>query len=86
MQPLLRVLLLSSAFAITLSGCAILTSLRDPPKPGYDPRKTYCEVFQPIRWSKKDTDETIIEIKAHNEVWTITCGPISRPPQHSLPP
>ena len=86
MQPTLRVLLLSSAFATTLTGCATLTHLNAPTKPEYDPRLTFCQVFTPILWNKRDTDETLRQVKAHNDVWVTTCGPISRPPPKSLPP
>ena len=86
MQPTLRVLLLSSTFAMTLTGCASLTRLNDPIKPEYDPRKTFCQVFTPILWSKRDTDETLKQVKAHNDVWMVTCGPINKPPVKSLPP
>lgn len=28
----------------------------------------FCEVSEPIRWSEKDTPETIAQAKAHNAV------------------
>lgn len=35
---------------------------------------TLCEATQPIRWSRSDTDETIIQVKAHNAVWKSLCA------------
>ena len=33
-----------------------------------------CYAFEPIRWSKKDTDETIRQVKEHNAAWVAVCG------------
>lgn len=33
-----------------------------------------CDVFKPIRWSVKDTDDTIAAVKEHNAVWTVLCS------------
>ncbi|MEL6966017.1 MAG: hypothetical protein AAGM04_01435 [Pseudomonadota bacterium] len=33
-----------------------------------------CQAFEPIRWSKADTDETILAAKTHNTVWLSLCG------------
>lgn len=74
-----------ASFATILTGCALLTSLSGPKKPTYDPRPLMCQVFVPIHWSPKDTDDTIKEIKAHNAVWLDVCGPIVRPPEGALP-
>lgn len=35
-----------------------------------------CSAFEPIRWSKKDTDDTIRQAKEHNATWAAVCGPI----------
>jgi hypothetical protein len=32
-----------------------------------------CAAFEPIRWSKRDTDETIRQAKEHNAAWTALC-------------
>jgi hypothetical protein len=32
-----------------------------------------CSAFEPIQWSKKDTDETIRQVKEHNAAWTAIC-------------
>jgi len=79
-RALASIVILSS----TLSGCASLTSLSGP-KPKHDPVPVMCDVFQTISWNKKDTDQTIREVKAHNGVWMQLCGPIKRPAPPSLP-
>jgi hypothetical protein len=33
-----------------------------------------CSAFEPIRWSKKDTDDTIRQAKEHNAAWSAVCG------------
>jgi hypothetical protein len=35
---------------------------------------SFCELAQPIHWSKRDTDETIIEVKAHNAIGVKFCA------------
>lgn len=42
-----------------LTGCASLTSLSGT-------NTAACAVWQPISWSKKDTDQTITEVKINN--------------------
>ena len=32
-----------------------------------------CEIFQPVKWSKKDTLRTVEQIKEHNAVWRSIC-------------
>jgi hypothetical protein len=32
-----------------------------------------CSAFEPIRWSKKDTAETIRQVKEHNAAWSAVC-------------
>jgi hypothetical protein len=32
-----------------------------------------CSAFEPIRWSKKDTDDTILQVKEHNAAWAAIC-------------
>lgn len=54
----------------TLTGCAMMTGLSGTSASG-EPAKligraAFCDVAKPIRWSSKDTDETIIEAKEHN--------------------
>ncbi len=33
-----------------------------------------CAAFEPIRWSRRDTDETIRQAKEHNATWTALCN------------
>jgi len=42
--------------------------------PEVDPVKVACEVFRPITWSLRDTEDTIREVKAHNAAWKALCG------------
>jgi hypothetical protein len=44
---------------------------------GTDPRVSqllYCDGAKPIRWSSKDTDQTIREAKEQNAVGKAECG------------
>jgi hypothetical protein len=34
-----------------------------------------CSAFEPIRWSAKDTDETIRQVQGHNAAWSALCKP-----------
>jgi hypothetical protein len=33
-----------------------------------------CQAFEPIRWSQKDTDGTLSQVKEHNAVGKELCG------------
>ena len=33
-----------------------------------------CSAFEPIRWSRNDTDGTIRQVKEHNAVWATLCA------------
>ena len=33
-----------------------------------------CAAFEPIRWSAKDTDRTIRQVKEHNAAWKAVCA------------
>ncbi len=35
---------------------------------------TSCQAFEPIEWSGRDTDETIIQVREHNAVYDSLCG------------
>ena len=37
-------------------------------------QRVACGVFQPIAWSRNDTDETIRAVKAHNAAGKSLCG------------
>jgi hypothetical protein len=49
-----------------LAGCATTTA-----SVGTD--AVACSAFEPIRWSKKDTEETIRQVKEHNAAWAAMC-------------
>jgi hypothetical protein len=51
----------------TLTGCATTTA-----SVGTD--AVACSAFEPIRWSKKDTDDTIRQVKGHNAAWMAVCA------------
>jgi hypothetical protein len=67
--------------ALLLSGCATMTGLGaiDPFRPFDDARLQQAVVenslrvcgraWRPIRWSQKDTDDTIRAVKANNASW-----------------
>jgi hypothetical protein len=52
---------------LILAGCATMTA-----SVGID--AVACSAFEPIRWSKKDTDGTIRQVKEHNAAWAAICG------------
>jgi hypothetical protein len=62
----MRAVLLLTLLPI-LPGCAMTTA-----SVGTD--AVACSAFEPIRWSNKDTDGTIRQIKAHNAAWRAICG------------
>jgi hypothetical protein len=45
---------------LMLTGCATTTSVTDA---------VACSAFEPIRCSKKNTDESIRQVKEHNAAW-----------------
>jgi hypothetical protein len=51
--------------SLTVAGCA--TTM------GSGGTKVACTSFQPISWSKKDTDVTIRDVKQHNAAWKAVC-------------
>jgi hypothetical protein len=51
--------------SLSVAGCA--TTM------GSGGTKVACTSFQPISWSKKDTDVTIKEVKQHNAAWKAVC-------------
>ncbi|MEO0637003.1 MAG: hypothetical protein AAFY73_10175 [Pseudomonadota bacterium] len=52
---------------VPLSGCGTMAS------GAIDAPAVECELFAPIAWSRKDTLETIREVKVHNAVWLEIC-------------
>jgi hypothetical protein len=62
----MRVALLPMPLLI-LTGCATTTA-----SVGTD--AIACSAFEPIRWSKKDTEETIRQVQEHNAAWAAICA------------
>jgi hypothetical protein len=62
----MRAVLLPMTLLI-LAGCATTTA-----SVGTD--SVACSAFEPIQWSKKDTDETIRQVKEHNAAWAVICN------------
>lgn len=50
---------------LLLSGCTTMT--------GTGGTKAACLSFQPITWSKKDSPDTIKEVKGHNAAYKAVC-------------
>lgn len=62
--------LLSSAISLlTLTGCATTTASVEPTTSSL----TFCDGAKPIYWAKRDTTETIKQVKAHNAVGKEAC-------------
>lgn len=59
-----------SIFAILTASCAT-TNSSAPTKE--DATKVACESFGPLYWSKKDTPQTVAQIKEHNAVGEKIC-------------
>jgi hypothetical protein len=51
---------------LILAGCATTTA-------SVGTNAVACSAFEPIRWSKKDTDNTIRQAKEHNAAWAVLC-------------
>jgi len=66
----MRVALLPMPLLI-LPGCATTTA-------SVGTNAVACSAFEPVRWSKKDTDVTIRQAKAHNAAWAALCDPRKR--------
>ena len=50
-----------------LTGCATMTATA-----GRTDAVT-CSAFEPIRWSRRDTDPAIRSVKEHNAAWMAVC-------------
>ncbi len=66
MRPF-RLAVLSALMAPLLIGCAKMTA-----SAGIDPGVA-CRAFEPIGWSKTDSDATIRAVKEHNVAWRAVC-------------
>lgn len=56
---------------LILPGCATTTG-----SVGTD--SVACSAFEPIRWSKRDTEATTRQAKEHNAVWKAICSGAGR--------
>lgn len=63
-------LLLSATLLPTLTGCATTTASVEPTTSSL----TFCGGARPIFWAKRDTVETIKQVKSHNAVGVDACG------------
>ena len=57
------------ALATLATGCAKTTA-----GVATETGRALCDVFRPIAWSARDTDETIGAVKAHNAAGARVCG------------
>jgi hypothetical protein len=65
---------------LVLTGCVHTTVSSDPSHV----LDVACQAFQPITWSKQDTDDTLRQIKAHNAVYLTLCGSVTRPSESAV--
>lgn len=65
---MLLALLLS---ATTVTGCRTMTA-SDAISPGA--ALAFCDAARPVRWSRRDTLETIAQVKEHNATGVHACG------------
>lgn len=49
------------AMSVSLGGCAKTMAIG-----ATDATRVPCQSFQPIRWSSRDTDQTVLQAKEHN--------------------
>lgn len=63
------VLVSLTSCGLTLRQSAPPTSLNVQTKPTNE----FCALYKPVHWSARDTDQTIIEVKQNNAVWTKFC-------------
>lgn len=58
------------AMSLPLALCATTPTQTD----ATDQTKIACEAFKVITYSRRDTDETIIQVREHNAAWAHLCG------------
>ncbi len=63
--------MLGLVLMLTLPNCAGMMDLNDPLTDL--PSQMTCGIFQPVTWSERDTDTTILQIKQHNAAWRAVC-------------
>jgi hypothetical protein len=57
-----------------LTGCATTTGSDAPMMAPTTTELRFCDGARPIFWAKRDTVETIKQVKAHNKVGVDACG------------
>jgi hypothetical protein len=56
---------------LTVLGTGVEFLCREPEAPAVV--DTACRAFEPIRWSRNDTPDTVAQAKAHNAAWRALC-------------
>lgn len=59
--------------ALPLLALPILTACATTTATGGRTDAVACSAFEPIRWSRRDTDATIRAVKEHNTAWEAVC-------------
>jgi hypothetical protein len=67
LPKLVKTLMASGLLLLTLSGCQSTRSVETN-------ELTFCAGARPIYWSRKDTLETVGQVKEHNTVGVRACG------------
>jgi len=62
-----------AALCLLLAGCATNRTGTEGIRAFYCGTETTPGAYVPVRWSEKDTDETIFATKANNAVYKATC-------------
>lgn len=64
---------LATLVALPLLAMPILTGCETTTATGGRINAVACSAFEPIRWSRRDTDPTIRAVREHNAAWTAVC-------------
>ncbi len=69
-----------AVFLLTLTamGCQTTMDLRGTEAALPDQTPAFCALFDPIRWSEGDTDNTERQVKVHNAIWKANCEETSQ--------
>ncbi len=59
---------------LTVMGCQTTMDLRGTEAALPDQKPAFCALFDPIRWSEDDTDETERQVKIYNAIWKDNCS------------
>lgn len=65
--------LIALLLIVSLAGCATNRIGTEGIKAFYCGNDTQPGAYVPVRWSKSDTDATILQIRANNAVFVDTC-------------